>query len=158
LLFRRISIAGLLMLVALIAMVVSMFVVVCGCGSSEPTATIVPTVPASGVVTYQGKPLAGHRITFYPVGDERPASGVTDDQGRFVLGTNGEDDGAVVGIHKVTIVPESLAGTVEPGKEVPGMMPVPPSPLPPKYSDVKTSELTVTIPEGGTREIEVKLE
>jgi len=80
---------------------------IAGCGG--PTYDV---VPVSGVVTYNGKPLAGAQIQFQPRSpdaekDTNPGPGSfahTDDQGHFsaeVVDPPGE--GAVIGIHHVVI-------------------------------------------------------
>jgi len=55
-----------------------------GCGSGET----LPTVPVTGTVTYQGKPLEGATVTFSTTAESgRPASGTTDASGKFSLKT-----------------------------------------------------------------------
>ncbi len=141
----------------LLAVVVPIFVILVGCEPPQPTAEIFPTVPAAGVLTYKGQPLAKHHVTFDPMDGRRAASGVTDAEGKFILGTNDTGDGAVVGIHTVTIVAAPPVDTVEPGQEGPGMMPIPQSTIPEKFSNKDTSGLTQTIPESGDREIKIDL-
>src|SRR5262249_21200823 len=72
------------------------------CG--EPSAKIETTVPARGALTQRGNPLAHHQIMFHPEDGRRPAAGISNEQGSFVLGTNSADDGAVTGKHRVTVV------------------------------------------------------
>ncbi len=88
--------------------VVVVFAMQVGCGRSDPYAT----VPVKGVVTCNGKPLANGVINFTPVADQegrgegnrgRAALGKTDEEGRFVLTTYKNNDGAIVGRHMVTI-------------------------------------------------------
>lgn len=66
-----------------------------------------PFVPVEGTVTKGGKPLAGVIVDFYPdPGDHGPrsASEPTDEAGHYRLrSTWGNDDGAVVGSHRVCI-------------------------------------------------------
>src|SRR5687768_13664145 len=88
------------------------------CGPSEPAAEIIESVQAGGVVTYKGKPLENYRVTFYSVDGKRPASGLSDANGKFTLGVNGPDDGAPPGKHKVAFVYEAPSPYVgESGKE-----------------------------------------
>jgi hypothetical protein len=61
-----------------------------------------PTVPAQGTLLYNGQPAQAARVVFTPKSG-RPATGNTDDQGRFVLTTFESEDGAVPGEHTVTI-------------------------------------------------------
>lgn len=69
------------------------------------------TVPVSGVVTCEGKPIANATVNFTPMADQgraegrrgRVALGMTDKDGRFKLTTYENDDGAIVGKHTVTV-------------------------------------------------------
>ena len=108
---------------------------VVGCGSGRP-----PRVPVTGVVVYRGKPLDSANVTFMPKGG-RPASGLTDAQGRFLLRTFDADDGALEGGHVVCI-----------SKNVPDpndkkMSPLPQfiSILPSRYSMPMESPLKATV-------------
>lgn len=130
----------------------------CGCGSDQPTGDRIATVTASGILTLDGKPLEYYQVLFFPPGGERPAAGTADAQGKFVLGTNEPEDGAVVGSHKVAI---NWLGppSADPNE---GIMEFsePPAPtirIDPRYSDPETSGLVVEIPAGGTNEIRIDL-
>ena len=69
------------------------------------------TVPVSGIVTCEGKPVANATVNFTPMSDQgraagrrgRVALGMTDKDGRFKLTTYENDDGAIVGKHTVTV-------------------------------------------------------
>jgi len=134
-------------------------VLLCGCGSDyTPQAEIFKTVSASGVLTFKGKPLSGFIVTLHPAGEQRTASGTTDAEGRFTLGTNAPGDGAVAGNHKVSVIwqpPEDdgLGSTVEDPKK----MPKPPLEIPAKYASPDTSEITLEIPESGSSELKLDL-
>lgn len=78
-----------------------------GCGSSQ-----LSYAPVSGVVTVDGKPIAGAHIVFscddVKVDGPKPAStATTDDSGHFAFHTLTPDkkivDGAVVGRHRVLL-------------------------------------------------------
>jgi hypothetical protein len=66
--------------------------------------------PVRGKVTLDGKPLSGAKIMFAPIAKGetkkvgKPAFGVLQSAGEFVLGTYEPDDGAVVGEHWVTVI------------------------------------------------------
>ncbi|QDU26482.1 hypothetical protein ETAA8_15600 [Anatilimnocola aggregata] len=64
-----------------------------GCGAQGPA-----TIPVSGVVTFDGKPLSGAMITFVPQGDTSGRGGLaqTDDEGKFVART--QDGKTIEGI------------------------------------------------------------
>lgn len=81
-----------------IGVVVLLAASVLGCGSTGTA----PTAPASGTLLFNGQPAQAARVIFTPKSG-RPASGNTDDQGRFVLTTFESEDGAVPGEHTVTV-------------------------------------------------------
>jgi hypothetical protein len=60
--------------------------------------------PVSGTVTHKGQPVEGAVVSFTTEGAARAATGTTDAEGKFVLSTYGDGDGAVPGPHKVTVV------------------------------------------------------
>jgi hypothetical protein len=76
-----------------------------GCGSGGDF----PITHVSGTVLCEGKPVAKALVFFEPirsgdsaaVGDQGFA--LTDEQGKFVVSTYGENDGAVVGKHLVRV-------------------------------------------------------
>lgn len=127
-----------------------------GC-NSQPTGDIVPTAPAAGTVTYQGKPLEYYQIMFIPE-EGRPAAGVTDEQGNFTLGTNDVADGAPTGKHSVTVT--YVGPPKPPGWGVTDFSPTPPPKfkVPAKFSDANKSGLTAEVPEGGNTDIVLTLE
>jgi hypothetical protein len=66
--------------------------------------------PVKGLVSCNGKPVASATITFAPVpkdkDDRHPgkaATGFSDAQGNYVLSTFKNFDGALVGVHQVTV-------------------------------------------------------
>jgi hypothetical protein len=128
-----------------------------GCGSSGDREKV---VPVSGVVTYQGKPLEGYRVTFMPTDGRRPAIGLTDAEGKFALGTNEVGDGAVVGTHKVAFVwaPPVIG---EPGQETvtdnPANLPKPKTRIPDKYTDPEKSGITQEVPSRGISDLRFEL-
>jgi hypothetical protein len=76
-----------------------------GCGQAEPWEEV---VPARGVVTFKGKPIAGAQLTLIPVdpsfpGNVRPTA-TTSPTGEYTVGTHSAADGAPVGEYKVGIV------------------------------------------------------
>jgi hypothetical protein len=72
-----------------------------GCGKSSTT------VPVSGIVKLDGKPLANASVSFVPEGQGKQATGTTDEFGKFVLSTIDPRDGAMPGHYKVIISPNS---------------------------------------------------
>jgi hypothetical protein len=56
-----------------------------------------------GVVTLDGKPLAGATVSFVPAGEGRAATGRTGTDGSFRLTTFRTDDGALPGEYRVVV-------------------------------------------------------
>jgi len=120
-----------------------------GCGSSDPNA--IKAVPAGGTVTFKGSPLEVGTVGFLPE-KGRSASGTVKD-GRFVLSTYGENDGAIPGKHKVTVVAtKQKAGSGKRGDEGATVFLIPQ-----KYSDPDTSELEVEVPPSGSGDLKIEL-
>jgi hypothetical protein len=121
------------------AAIAAAFLVLAGCGGGGPK-----IVPVSGTVTIDGQPLTYGHVQVIPTG-WRPASGRLDGNGRFTLTTTVANDGCAVGTHPVAILAgESL--TPETMKWH----------APQKYSDIQTSNLTVTI-SGPTDDLKIEL-
>ena len=112
-----------------------------GCGSSGPRLT-----PVEGVVTLDGQPLQGAAVLFEPQAGGRPATGETDAQGRFVLKTVEQGDGAQVGMNLVSVAKQAKPDPnvkVEEGEIVPVKFETPV-----KYASPKTSGLEVDVQPG----------
>jgi len=106
-------------------------------------------VPGSGRVMVDAKPVAGAEVGFWSAEYQHVA--FTDTDGRYRLTAGGHPE-----TYKITIryLPAGLAA-VEPGG--PLKMPdksqraaSPPVPLPPRFGDPKTTDLTLTIASPGT--------
>lgn len=137
---------------------VCLLVALAGCGGAVPTGDVVETVPASGMLTWQGDPLPYHKVTVMPEGG-RPAMGISDENGVFTLGTNDANDGAQVGTHPVAVA------YVGPPSDDPeeGIMKFTPPPPPEvkidkKYTNPATSGLTADIPAEGTSVLMIDLQ
>jgi hypothetical protein len=68
--------------------------------------------PVKGTVTYEGEAVTEGSVRLQPLQSSdtagitgKPASGQVGDDGTFVLSTYGEQDGAVIGKHKVSYLP-----------------------------------------------------
>lgn len=123
-----------------------------GCGDSGPKLAKV-----EGTVTYKGQPLKSANVKFYP-GSGPVAVGITDDNGKFVLNTNGRP-GASTGVSKVAITkmsggdnapqaqkqmkPEDMMRMAKEsmGKPAAG----PKSEIPEKYANPDSSQLTADV-------------
>ena len=126
-----------------------------GCGGNSKYA------PVSGQVLVDGKPREGLVVVFQPIGSQenpnpgKGSSARTDAQGRFTLSVDENTPGAIVGNHKVAIFTalsdKELRGPTGDEAEVgspDGAAPGPKETIPPRYNDM--TELTFTVPEGGT--------
>jgi hypothetical protein len=154
------------LLIALL--VVSLMV---GCGPS------LPTVPVSGAITQNGKPVEGATVLFSPkdATSGKPASGKTDASGKYTLSTyltpENSPQGALPGDYNVTVTkleaqttemsPADLAKKMESAKGAPGSpspgMTAPKNLLPERYSGA-TSGLTATVKSGGTNDFPFDLQ
>jgi hypothetical protein len=79
-------------------------------------------VKVSGIVTLEGVPLEGAKVTYYPASGDAPALGVTNRAGRFELSTFDlktvkSSDGALPGEYKVTVELPSSGGRNPGGPE-----------------------------------------
>jgi hypothetical protein len=128
-------------------------------GCSQSNSNLPKTVPASGVVTLDGKPVDGAQVVIVPAGSgTNGADGTTDSSGRFSLRAFPEKDGAIPGEYNVQIsktVEVKLSG---PKGSLDGGDPVRyEHGVPAKYTTAKTSGLTVSIPESGNKDIKLEL-
>lgn len=124
-------------------------IVVTGCGKPKPP----PIVEVAGIVRLDGKPLKNVVVRFVPVNDLGPeyqASGVTDESGRFTLMCNGQP-GACAGEHRVTVseaeIPARLKGEdLKTQAELARyLQSLGGRPLPPQYSNLAQSPLSITV-------------
>lgn len=114
------------------------------------------TAPASGIVTYNGKPLSFGRVSFRPEAGS-PATGEIQSDGTFALSTYGNGDGAIVGTHQVSITStEADAGTMA-ETAANTEMAVPKSLIPKKYTSFATSELTAEVVASGENKFTFEL-
>src|SRR5262249_27215526 len=128
-----------------------------GCGSAG--GNLPKTVPASGVVTLDGKPVDGAQVILVPAAEGTTgAFGVTDSSGHFSLRAYDQKPGAIRGEYKVRVSKtiqvkvEGAKGSVDGGDPVRFEYGVPG-----KYTDHKMSGLTVTIPDAGNTDIKLTL-
>ncbi|TWT48914.1 hypothetical protein Pla111_06910 [Botrimarina hoheduenensis] len=116
-----------------------------GCGDGK-----IRRYPVSGSVQVGGKPAAGARVIFCPVGGseafqkERP-SGVTGPDGSFILTTFLKDDGAPAGDYQVMVV-----GGGSRGKRGNDDDATSPPRIDRKYAKPAESGLTATVPAEAT--------
>ncbi|MDR2706045.1 MAG: Ig-like domain-containing protein [Planctomycetaceae bacterium] len=133
-----------------------------GCGSKAKLGGL---APAQGIVTLDNVPVAGASVSFSPVsGGEamRAAAGQTNEQGQFIMTTLSPQDGVTPGEFIVTVVKYEKFG--QPPKKVvndAGEDITPPHPekniLPSKYESRESSDIKVTIPATGDKNIKIEL-
>jgi hypothetical protein len=90
----------------------------CGGGSKRPKLYSV-----KGKITVKGQPIAGAQVAFQPVdpkSEARGATGITKDDGSFVLGTFQTGDGAVEGEYKVIVSKTEAKAVASSGPITPG--------------------------------------
>lgn len=115
-----------------------------GCGEKIP-----PIVEAHGVVKINGQPAGNLSLQFHPVnsqGNIVPGSLATSDaQGKFVLKTTGDANGAVIGKHRVTVWDNNLS---EDDGTKPGSRPRKANRIPSQYLDAGTTPIEIEVVEG----------
>ena len=132
--------------------------VIVGCGSPS-------TSPVEGVVTLDGKPLAGATVQFVPQGKGKDATGETDKNGQFAMSTLKPRDGVRPGTYKVVISPltgsadTTKYATAEEAMAGAGKQPVAKtsgSAFPQKYSRPDQTPLTQEVPVKGKVRFELQ--
>lgn len=116
----------------------------CGCGGNPAT------VPISGTVTYQGKPLPSGTIIFESPGS-RPATGTIVNGEIVQVTTYQPGDGVPIGKHNVAIQSVSEAGSAaaaDPGQATSTGYMQSTSLIPETYGDPATSGLQVETTRG----------
>ena len=140
----------------------------CGGGGGGGAIQGPPPVPARGKVTYKGLPVEGATVSFLGDGKSRAAMAITDAGGDFLLTTVRSGDGAVPGIHKVTVTkiigqpsakantgPMSMEDAVKASKEA--TAPKALSMLPEKYATAASSPLQFEVKSGDKNEFPIEL-
>jgi hypothetical protein len=114
-----------------------------GCGQASSVGKV------HGTVTLDGQPLKSGSIVTLPSAG-RGARGLIKD-GKFELGTEGDNDGAVIGVHKVAVIAREPSQGTGP-EAAPGKLLVPE-----KYTSPTTSELSIDVKAGdNTPTLELK--
>lgn len=127
----------------------------CNRGTNKPK-----TYPVTGTVTLNGQPVAGATVNFTPKERAAPgqsgpqaASAVTDEQGKYQIGTFAKGDGALPGEYLVSVTKYEGGGPTggssseeEYRPPVPGEEPpVPKNVLPQQYANPNTSGLSIKV-------------
>ena len=125
-----------------------------GCGGGDSRVATV-----TGIVKYEGKPIADAAISFTPQGGGRPGYAITEADGTFQMTTFEQNDGALIGMHNVAIT--AIDETVDEkakqmAEEMGSLVELVGGPRPQKskwiipqsYSDARTSGLTFEVKRG----------
>ncbi len=128
-----------------------------GCGPD--TSHLPATVPAKGIVLFDGKPLDGAQVILVPAdGSSTGAYGSTDAQGKFSLRAFEEKDGAVPGKYKAQ-VSKTIMTKLEGVADLDGGDPVRyDMAVPAKYTGAETSGLQLEIPSAGAEDLKLELQ
>jgi len=144
-----------------------MLVLALGCGPKTP-----PTVPASGIVMMDGKPLDGAGISVYSE-NGTVAMGTTDANGKFSLTTTigpNQYPGALVGKHKIGVTKSTNTGDPAGEKKTysdPKEMAVKMGGMatsqikttfivPQQFNSAQTSGLSIDVPAGGSDALKIE--
>ena len=121
--------------------------VLCGCGSGGK----LKTYQVTGKVTFpDGKPMSGGQVIFHSVDHKISASGTINGDGTCqVMSTYQPKDGAVAGLHRVTII--------APRFPIDPQNPVPPPRIAPKYFNPETSGLEFTVTSEGPNQFDFQV-
>jgi hypothetical protein len=134
-----------------------------GCGSSDPDAGLnrPKRVPVTGLVSYQGRPVADADVTFLNDTSQTTGTARTDSEGRFEVTTFRDRDGAVPGAQLVAIRRVDVINKTPADVDVSaGGVGLPPEihwVVPQKYSDPRKSGLTANVTDAGTNHFEFAL-
>jgi hypothetical protein len=137
-----------------------MLVWVAGGCAPDSGPVLMPTVPASGIVTLDGKPLAAAIVTFTPLeeGMGPECTGTSDAEGKFSLKQVRGSEGAPVGQFKVAVnryVKADGSAIALAEGEFPANVGATES-LPAKYSSPTDTELTASVT-GPTENLKIEL-
>jgi hypothetical protein len=117
-------------------------------------------VDVRGKVTLNGSPLAGATVVFIPESEGREAGALTDEEGNFQL-TNSKTDGTLPGEYRVTVSKKEWPPGVtppEPAKLTLDSMKVMREIIPLKYRLKDKTPFRITVPRGGTKDVNLALE
>jgi hypothetical protein len=123
-----------------------LFLVGCESGPKLP-----PTVPAEGIVTLDGTPVADVTVVFIAEQGNYNGTGVTNKEGKFAMKAFDSKNGVVVGSYKVELS-KTVVETKGEGGGGESEVNIKYG-LPQKYSTFTTSGLSIKIEEGGKKDI-----
>lgn len=134
------------------AMAAALLVGSSGCGgrpSDHWTRSRPATLPVTGLVRFDGKPIEGATVIFFAESRNIAATASTGPDGRFSLRTFDPDDGAVEGRHAVTIDKSTEVLELPTDPEAPPPPPKITRHLPERYADRERSGLSAEVSGSG---------
>lgn len=118
-----------------------------GCGSGVSDTPLMGEV--TGVVTFDGNPVVGATVEFTPDNTRDTkgpkSSGVTNAEGKYSLVGPGGTKGAVVGVHKVTIMCPPPAGMSSSLDGAGSSAPTTPCTVPVKYGSLQSTDVNLEV-------------
>jgi len=129
--------------------------IMCGCGESTPPGPELLSV--SGAVMLKDEPIPHADIYFMPIDDTEGVGGLarSDDTGKFEVMYSRGGNGLPAGTYRVAVSRRVMpdGSPVPPGDDTPAIESPAKETLPPKFSDLSRSKLTVVVQEGSPLEI-----
>lgn len=130
----------------------AMALALAGCGASDR----LETASVRGTVTLDGRPYTqpGGSVLFFPEGMGKTATGTIASDGTFELSTYEIGDGAVVGKHRVAVMPPApVTDEATEGQAITTAR----SPIPKKYTSPEQSGLSFDVRQGRVNEFSIDL-
>jgi hypothetical protein len=129
----------------------------CGGGADKWKANRPRTVPASGMITMNNRPLDEAQIVLVPTSGNHGGSGLSAADGTFRLQAFAPDDGVVPGTYKVMVVKSLVPQNPDPGSPESKVAQRAKLLIPKYYTDAAKSGLEVVIPDGGKTDLVLEL-
>jgi hypothetical protein len=118
---------------------------IAGCGGDVEGP---PTVPVSGTLTVDGKPVSQGTVHFHPA-NGRPATGMVKD-GKFTLTTYTEGDGAIPGKNQVSVEVVEEVPTKDGDTTVKSL-------ILPRYMNPATSKIQLDLRASGYKNLQIDI-
>jgi hypothetical protein len=146
--------------------VLLLLLIVTGCNGGDPRSKLL--VPASGVVLYNGVPLENATVVFFNADnhEKQGGSAVTTANGKFTISMYGNGDGTypgnyIVSVSKIEVKSllsdEEILDYERRGEPIPEGKSQTISFVPEKYAAKATTDLHLTIPPKGDKNIKIEL-
>jgi hypothetical protein len=145
---------------------VVLLLILTGCNGGDPRSKML--VPASGVVLYNGTPLEEATVVFFNADDPMKPGGsaITTANGKFTISMYGNGDGThpgnyIVSVSKIEVKSllsdEEILDYERRGEPIPEGKSQTISFIPEKYATKATTDLHLTIPPKGDKNIKIEL-